>query len=100
LVTVDINLLYKNTRHKAKAYGIKTEHIDYPVEAWRGYMYGQPYDWDADDHIDHSPEGYRKFVRKAKRLQKRYECEIDGSYKLGDVVWSCKRKRWYLVDID
>ena len=100
IVTVKINLLYKNTRHRAVSYAIKTKNIDVPETAWRDYMYGKPYDWEADTHPAHSPVGYWKFVKDAKRLQKQHGCKTEGSYKLGDVVWSCTDKRWYLVDID
>jgi len=63
-------------------------------------MYGRPYDWGADSHPDHSPEGYLKFVKWAKKEQKKHGVSTEGSYKVGDIMWSSTKKRWYLVDID
>jgi len=63
-------------------------------------MYGIPYDWGADPHPDHSPEGYLRFVRWAKKEQAKHGVKTQGSYKVGDVMWSCEKKRWYLCDID
>ena len=97
---VKINLLFKNVRHHSDAFAIKTQHIDTPEKAWYDYMYGRPYDWKAVDHKDHSPEGYLRFVKWAKRKQAEHGVKTEGSYKIGDVMWSCSRKRWYLVDID
>jgi hypothetical protein len=82
------------------ALGIKTQHVDAPVKAWWDYVCGYPYDWKAVDHPDHSPEGYLKFVKWAKRKQHANGVSTEGSYKIGDVMWSCTKKRWYLVDID
>lgn len=93
-------MVYKRTRHVAKAYGIKVQHVDAPEKAWRDYVYGALYDWEAYDHKDHSVEGYKSFVHKTKELQKKHKCRTYGSYKIGDVMWSCNKERWYLVDID
>ena len=103
IVTVEINLTYKGKKHKAKALGIKTSHIHYPEDAWRDYMYGNPYRWDClshEEHPLHNPEGYMRFVKWAKKEQKKHGLETEGSYKLGDVVYCIKRKRYFLVDID
>jgi len=69
-------------------------------KAWQDYMYGIPYDWGADSHLDHSPEGYKKFVKWAKRTQAKHGVKTFGSYKIGDMMWHSKEKRWYLCDID
>jgi len=100
IVSVKIDLEYKGKKHKADAYGIKTQHVDAPEKAWVDYARGIPYDWTADSHADHSPEGYLKFVKWARKTMKKHGLDMDGSGKLGDIVWSCRDKRWYWVDID
>jgi len=100
IISVKIDLEYKGKKHKATAFGIKTEHVDAPEKAWIDYAKGIPYDWNADEHEDHSPEGYTKFVKRSKKIMAKKGLSIDGSWKLGDVIWSCRRKRFYLVDID
>jgi hypothetical protein len=100
MVLIKIDLTYKGEKHKADAYGIKTEHVNAPVKAWEDYMRGIPYDWTAVNHPDHTPEGYLKFVKWAKKVQKEHSVETEGSYKVGDVMWSCRRNRFFLCDID
>ena len=99
-MSVKISLTYKEKKHKATAFGIKTQHVDAPEKAWIDYAKGIPYDWAADNHPDHTPEGYLKFVHSARKTMKKHGLEMEGSGKLGDIVWSCSRKRFYWCDID
>jgi hypothetical protein len=97
---VNVNLTYKGQKHEAKAYGIKTQHVDAPEKAWTDYMRGIPYDWSACCHPCHTPEGYLKFVKWAKKKMAERGLSVDGSWKIGDVMYSSKHNRWYLCDID
>jgi hypothetical protein len=113
IVTVKLDFKYygkdgKYVRHvKKTALGIKVTHVAYPKVAWKKYAKGYPYDWNADKHEDHSPKGYLKFCKKLKRILLRNRIYICGGYpvkekqnpKLGDIVWDCKKKRWYVVDV-
>jgi hypothetical protein len=100
IVSVRVDVTYRGQRHKALAYGIKTMHVDAPKEAWLNYARGISYDWSADDHPEHSPAGYIRFTGHARRVMKKHNLEMEGSGKLGDIVWSCRKKRWYWCDID
>jgi len=74
------------------AYGIKMDHVHYPEEAWAKFAQGHPYDWNCLDPIEHplhNPAGYNKFVEQLSRR-----------FKIGDVVYCTKTKRWYQVDCD
>ena len=98
----------KYVRHvKKTALGIKVTHVAYPEEVWEKYAQGYPYDWNGDDHEDHSPEGYLKFCKRLKKVLKKSGIGICGQFpfkekknpKLGDIVWDCKDKRFYIVDV-
>ena len=99
ITKVALDLVYehagKKKRIKCNASGILVDHVHYQPEAWQAYAEGQPYDWGADDHPDHRPDGYRAFVKEAKWKVKGL---IDTSWKLGDVLWCTNKKRFYLVD--
>jgi len=110
-VKLDFDYYEKNlkfARHvKKDALGIKVTHIAYPEDAWKKYAQGYPYDWDADDHKDHSPEGYLKFCKHLKKVLLKNKIFICGQWpvkekknpKLGDCVWDTNKKRWYVVDV-
>jgi hypothetical protein len=103
IVKVKIKLNYRGKRHTSMAFGVRTRHIHTPEEAWKNYMYGKPYDWnclDQSEHPLHNPKGYKAFVAWAKKKQREHGLKTEGSYKLGDVMYCVKRKRYYLVDID
>jgi len=99
ITKVSLDLVYEHNgekrRIKGKAYGVLVDHVYYPTEAWRAYAEGQPYDWNADTHPRHCPEGYKDFVARAKSTVGKL---IDTSWKLGDVLFCTMHKRWYLVD--
>lgn len=113
IVTVKQDFKYygkdgKYVRHvKKAALGIKVTHVAYPEDAWEKYAQGYPYDWEADSHEDHSPEGYLKFCKKLKRILKANKIGVCGNYpfkekknpKLGDIVWDINKKRYFLVDV-
>jgi hypothetical protein len=94
---VKLNLYYEheNAHISCPAWAIRVQHAHYPREAWQKYAEGYPYDWTADGHPDHSPEGFKRFVADAKAKAGKL---ISTSWKLGDVVWCTKEKRWFLVD--
>ena len=96
---VKLNLFYDHKKgHKIEclAFAVRVEHVHYPEKAWEEYAAGNPYDWEADSHPMHSPEGYKFFVDDIKGKVKKLG--ISHSFKIGDVVWCTKKKRWYLVD--
>ena len=99
IVEVKQDIIYKKKRYKMTVPAIVEQHIHYPEKAWADYAKGIPYDWSAIDHVDHSPEGYKQFVDMAKMKMKENGIKTDTSYKVGDVVYCTKTKRWYLVDI-
>lgn len=95
-------------RHvRAKAYGIVTTHAHYPMNAWYKYAQGYPYDWNAYDHPDHSPKGYRRWVKWLKSKLEKARIYVCGDYpkkeeqppKLGDAIFCTKTNRWWLVDV-
>ena len=94
--TVALDLYYEHKKKHIKCFAnaIKVQHVQYPAKAWAEYAKGKPYDWECIEDEAHSPEGFLKFVNWAKPLAK----GIDTSWKLGDVVYCEKKKRWYLVD--
>jgi hypothetical protein len=113
VVKVELNFDYYGkggelVRHVHEyAYGIVQQYVHYPKKAWLDYSFGRPYDWDADDHPDHSPKGYHKFADKLKPILLKNKIYICGDYpikekeppKLGDMVWDMNEKRWYIVDV-
>lgn len=102
VVGVKVNVTYRGKRHKGQTVGIKADHVHYPEDAWRNYMYGHPYDWnalDATEHPNHCPSGFRKFVKAVKSKMEKAGITMDCSFKLGDTVYCTKKKRWFVVDI-
>lgn len=101
IVKVEVNLKYKDKHYNKKAWAIEVQHCQW-TEAWKKYTDGYPYDWNADDHPDHSPEGFLKFRKKVDKAlseeDKKTMRKIGDSYKLGDIVWCTKTKRFYMVD--
>jgi len=103
IVQVKVDLRYKDKVHKKKVvYALEVEHVHYPP-CMEKYAHGYPYDFSSYDHPDHTPAGYLRAkkkidaaVKKAKMKEVKY---IGSSYKVGDVVWCCKRNKWLMVDI-
>jgi len=106
-VKVKIDVTFEGKQIKTWAWAFKTEFIDFPKKAWEAYAKGNAYDWTAVDHKDHSPEGYLRFCKKLTGVLKKSGVGVCGNYpfdekkppKLGDVVWSVKKKKFYLVDV-
>lgn len=98
---VYVDLTYKEKHYKKWAWAIKVEHMQW-TDAWIPYTNGYPYDWDADEHPDHSPAGFIKFKNKVNKTlsqeTKKVLDKIGDSYKLGDIIWSRKKKCWKMVD--
>lgn len=100
---VFLNLIYRKNLVKTKVPAYYVDHCYYPEKAWSDYAKGRPYDWDCLDkelHPQHNPEGYKSFVKRAKMKLAMEGIKIHGSWKLGDVVYCQRNKRWYLVDVD
>jgi hypothetical protein len=96
---VNLKLVIDGKKIKETAYGIVMENIPVPP-TWEQYAQGKPYKWGNFKHPDHTPEAYLRFVKRIKKRLKSSGIKIYGSFKLGDCMWSTKKKRWYLVDID
>jgi len=79
-----------------EAHAIIVQNVDYPEAAWQQYAEGHPYDWGCVNHPNHNPDGFKFFRKMVKPVTKRLG--LDTSLKLGDIVWSQKEMRWYLVD--
>lgn len=105
-----MEIVFNGEKISTWAWGIKTEHIHYPKEAWEKYAQGYPYDFDCLDkteHPDHTPEGYLKFCEYLTKKLKKAGVGVCGDYpfkekkipKLGDIVYCTQKKRWYLVDV-
>jgi hypothetical protein len=101
---VQLDIKYNGKRFKGNALAIKTDHVHVPESAWEPYSQGYPYDFTSlpfNEHPLHCPEGYRQFVEVLKLEIERMRITLGKgtpSYKLGDVAYCQKRKRWYIVD--
>ena len=103
IIKVEVDLNYKDRVIKNKVvYALEVPHIHYP-ECMIAYAHGYPYDFSSYDHPDHTPAGYLRAkkridreVKKAKMKDVRF---IGDSYKIGDMLWCCKRNKWFLCDI-
>lgn len=110
IVKVIIDVKYRGKRLNTWAYGIKTQFINYPKDAWNDYAKGHVYNWeclDQAEHPNHNPAGYLEFCQYLTKKLKKAAVGVCGDYpfkekkvpKLGDVVYDVKKKRWYLVDV-
>lgn len=105
IVGVELDFMWRGKRIHKKAFGIKVQHVHWEEKAWTAYARGYPYDFnclDSKEHPLHNPEGYRKFVKRVKKVLSKTGIKIDPkspSLKLGDVSYCSKTKRWYLVDV-
>jgi len=101
IIRVEVDLTYKDCHYRKRVWALEVEHCPW-TEAWKAYTDGNPYDWNADNHKDHSPEGFLRFKKRiTKALSKETKKElgkIGDSYKLGDVVWHGDKKIWLMVD--
>ena len=111
-VTIDVKYIDdqgKKFKIKKDCFGIKVDHVHYPVEAWSKYAHGYPYDWnvlDQTEHPLHNPDGYKLFVEQVRAACLKSKVYVTGGFpvtepdppKLGDVVYCQVKKRWFLVD--
>jgi len=101
---VELDIVYNDRRYHGNAFAIKTDHVHVPESAWGPYSQGYPYDFtvlDINEHPLHCPDGYKVFVAELKKAIKRLNITLGSgtpSYKLGDVAYCQKTKRWYMVD--
>ena len=96
---MELDIHYDKKHIKENCLGIMVKHSAYPIKAWDDFTHGRPYDWAADEHPDHSPEGFLKFQKQARKAQNNYNPKADVSLKLGDIVWDTNKKRWRQVDV-
>ena len=106
IVKVKVDINYKDKCHKKKeVYGLQVEHVHVPMEIYEPYMHGNVYVFDKLDqkeHPDHNPQGYLKFKRRIKKalskVGKKAMKYYGDSYKMGDVLYCTKKKKWMIVD--
>lgn len=111
IVEVALSLDYydkhgKKHKVKQRAYGIKSQFVDYPEDIWADYAKGVPYDFKRYKHPRHTAKGYLNFCKHMKGVLKKAKIGVCGNWpfdepetpKLGDVAFSKKKGRWYLVD--
>jgi len=77
---------------------IYMQHVYYPERAWLKFAKGKPYNWNADEHRNHSKSGFIEFRRNLEDHIKSIDYDFD-SLSIGNIVWCTKQKRWYLVDV-
>ena len=102
IVQVKVDLRYKDKVHKKKVvYALEVEHVHYPT-TMEVYAHGYPYDFSSYEHPDHTPARYlrtkKKIDKTLRKLKMREIKYVGDSYKIGDVVWCCKKNKWMLVD--
>ena len=100
----------KSTGIHTTCFGIQVDHVFYPEDVWEKYANGHPYDFsclDTNDHPEHTPDGYKRFVERIRRVCISKKIYVCGDFpvreteppKLGDVVYCINKKRWFLVDV-
>lgn len=87
-----IDIDFEGKRYKKNVPYLESQRIYPPEEAMLNYAKGYPYKFESFDHPDHTPEGFKKFVKKVRKHHK------IGSCKLGDIIFCTKKKRWLLCD--
>jgi len=107
VIQVAVDVVIDGKRVKCKPWALEMDHVHYDEGLWADYAVGKPYDWNAIDHPDHNPEGYKRFVKKVKAFQRLRKMKLsaadwkgDEVPKLGDCLWCAKKKRWFIVDVD
>jgi SAM-dependent methyltransferase len=98
LNTVYTNISCDGKRYVGEAPGIIMEHVHFPEKIWHQFAVGYPYRWDAVDHPDHTPKGFKAFRRRVEHAITDIDHAFDA-LSIGNIVWCCKREQWYLVDI-
>ena len=99
---VYVDFKYKDKHYKKECWGLEMYHCS-STDAWLPYAHGNPYDWNSDDHPDHSAEGFIRFAKKIDKTlsheDKKILDKVGRSLKLGDTLWDTKTKRWYFCDV-
>lgn len=90
VVGCDIDVEYRGGRIRTEAVALEVEHVPW-TEAFEQYVAGHAYVW--DDLPEHNPEGFKRFVKKARKAIGEQE------YKLGNVLYNTRLSRWMLVDV-
>jgi len=98
IISVNLDIDYEHkSRIKRKVWGLEVEHVSCPQPAWEMFCKGQPYDWKAVGHPDHSRSGFERFVKKAIKTLR--DCNRK-SVELGNAGWCTKKNRWIVMDVD
>lgn len=107
VIPVSVDWEYNGKKFSKKAWGLEMKRISYPILAWQKYAEGNPYDWFAIAHPDHTPEGYRKFCKSLREFCitnkwkfSAFNPKKDENPKLGDVLFDTNHMKWFLVDVD
>jgi hypothetical protein len=90
IVGADLDISYRGKFVKIKVPALCVEHVHWP-KAFEDYIYGKPYVF--DDCPNHGPDGFNRFIKKAKDVLGEQE------YKLGNVLYNMRLMRWMLVDV-
>ena len=94
IVPVALDMSFRG-HPKGTMWALEVEHAHYHERAWSRFCRGHPYDWNAVKHPDHSPRGFKWFVKNAK-VSKAHK----KSLTLGSATWCTKRNRWIIIDVD
>lgn len=97
-----LNLIYDDKRIRVTVPALYMEHIRYPKKAFRIYVEGRPYDWEALDqkkHPEHNPDGVKRFRKKLRRYYKKAGLlQRKDTIKLGNFLYDQKDRRWKVCD--
>jgi len=98
VVTVTLDLVAPTGKGVArKVFGIEVEQVQYPQPAWERFCKGNPYDWYAVSHPDHTVDGFKRFVASAQKVLMPSHAK---SACLGNVAWCTNKSRWIIMDVD
>lgn len=99
-VEVDFNYKDKVKYHK-KVWALEVDHCYYTPD-FENYCNGVPLEFDKYDYQDYNPKGFLKFKKKVDKIlsseDKKILRKVGDSYKIGDLVYCVKSKRWQMVD--
>ena len=100
-VEVDFNYKDKVKYHK-KVWALEVDHCYYTPD-FENYCNGIPLEFDKYDYPNYSPKGFLKFKAKVDKIlsseDKKILRKIGDSYKIGDIVYCIKKKKWIFVDL-
>lgn len=83
-----------------KVRGIISQRVHYPEDLMLEFAHGEYYRFDGlsnDQHPLHTPDEFVKFQSNARKKLRCCGLKCVG-YKLGDIVYCTRQRRWFLVD--